>query len=166
MTELAEQRLAEQRATDRKKSPQNLQTTLAETASRFRSDLDRTREDVGKRSRKARKELARTSKQLAKTAKRARREMSRETKESGRRSRRWPLMLLLVAALAGAVAYVLSRRSEEVMLQDDEGSADALLRSEELPPEDNAVPESRDGRIVEQEGSRVPSSGSQQPRQD
>lgn len=113
---------------------QQLQDAITENAEQARKGLDRTREELRLRTKKARKEFAKstkmTRKEFAKNAKRARKELATTIEPGSRSKRRWPWLLVLLVAAAGAAAYALSRRPQETF--DGEGSLDEPLTSPQM----------------------------------
>lgn len=100
-----------------------LQDVITENVRQAAENLDETRESVQAKGRRARKELAKAAKanrkELAKAAKAAHAELTSKAKESRGKKRRWPFLLILVAAAgAGVTAYLLSRRPQQTFSAD------------------------------------------------
>lgn len=105
--------LAEQELASHGISTDDLQERLAQRATGM------SRKELGKRGKKARKQwdkkTAKSRKQLAENTRAARKELAGRIdppKPKGRR--KWPWVLLTLAALAGAAAAALTRRPEEL----------------------------------------------------
>lgn len=111
--------LAEQELASRGISTDDLQERIAQRATGM------SRKELAKRSKKARKEwdkrTAKSRKQLAKNTKAARKELAGRIdpgKPKGRR--KWPWVLLVLAGMAAAAAFALSRRPEELPVAEAE----------------------------------------------
>lgn len=112
---------AEQELANRGYSTDELQELIAQRATGM------SRKELAKRGRKARKQwekkTAKSRKQLAKNAVAARKELAARI-EPGKpkRRRKWPWVLLALAALGAAAAVAFSRRPEELPVAEaDDG---------------------------------------------
>lgn len=122
-----------------------LKDVITDNARQAAESLDETRQTVQAKGRRARKQVAKAAKanrkelakaakangkelakaaksnrqELAKAAKAARAELTGEAKKARGRKRRWPFLLIVVAAAgAGVTAYVLSRRPQQTFSAD------------------------------------------------
>ncbi|GAB2653726.1 hypothetical protein GCM10027271_10120 [Saccharopolyspora gloriosae] len=116
---------AEQELTERGLAPEHLPELLAQKATGL------SREDLAARSRKARKQwektrkdwdkkTAKSRKRLAKNAEQARKELAARIDPTPKPRRKWPWVLLVLAALAGVAVVALSRRPEELPIAEAE----------------------------------------------
>jgi len=132
---------AEQELTERGLAPEHLPELLAQKATGL------SRDDLAERGRKARKQwekarkdwekkTVKTRKRLAANTEAARKELAARIDPAPQKSRRkWPWVLLVLAALAGAAVVALSRRPEELPVAD----------AEDFPTHEDGLPRNGDG---------------------
>ncbi|MCP2262135.1 hypothetical protein LX15_005867 [Streptoalloteichus tenebrarius] len=117
-------------------APRQVRDGVADQADQVRRRLEKAQDELAHRSRRARRRMERRRRDLARRTRAARREIAAAVRPDRRRRSRWPWALALLAAVLG-IAVVLTRRPQEVHLQEEP------LEDErsEMP-----VPHSRDGQ--------------------
>ncbi|ASU76997.1 hypothetical protein CDG81_00095 [Actinopolyspora erythraea] len=139
--------LAEQELAARGISTDDLQERIAQRATGM------SRKELAKRGKKARKEwdkrTAKQRKQLAKSAEAARKELAGRIDPGKPKRRKWPWALLVLAGLAAAAAAALSRRPEELPLDDGQFSGSE--------PQDHSPTSTENGQVSDKQ----PHQGSQ-----
>ncbi|SHE64066.1 hypothetical protein [Streptoalloteichus hindustanus] len=118
-------------------APEQVQSAVVDQADLVRRRLGKAQDELTHRSRRARKRMDRQRRDLAKRTRAARREIAAAVRPDRRRHRRrWPWAIAVLAAALG-VAVVLTRRPQEVHLQEEPQGDDRA----EMP-----MPHSRDGQ--------------------
>ncbi|GAA3364356.1 MULTISPECIES: hypothetical protein [Saccharopolyspora] len=145
---------AEQELTERGLAPEHLPELLAQKATglsrddlaergrKARKQWEKTRKDWDKKTAKSRKRLAKNAeqarKELAKNADQARKELAARIDPAPKSRRKWPWVLLVLAALGGVAVVALSRRPEELPIAEAEDfptHEDGLSRNPDARPD-------------------------------
>jgi hypothetical protein len=121
---------------------------LAKQRQQLAKQAGSARADLVRNAKKARKEAAKQAAEARKRAKQAKREYSLQL--GRRRRRRWPWVLGLLFAGAGAVGVALSRRPQEVQLADVSEEPGTV---EHAPPQQRG-PAAQEGRLTEMDQHR------------
>ena len=147
--------LAERELANRGVNTDELQEKLTQRATGM------SRKQLAKRRKKARKQwdkrTAKSRKQWAENAAAARKELAARIDPAPKKRRKWPWVLLILAALGAAVAVALTRRPEELPVAAvTNRDAPSPTPRHRLQEDDSPVPNQADGHLSSTQRAQPP----------